>query len=133
MDVPAARKVYADWPTPIVASGYEIGRAIKFPAANILSDFNYVEHHPLKEAYCLYKKMPYDRETWDLTSVLYAVRPGHGYFGISEPGTIRVDDQHITRFTPSADGMHRYLTVTPQQITRVREALVQLASQPPLQ
>ena len=83
MDVPAARKVYTDWPTPIVASGYEIGRAIKFPAASIQHDFNYIKHHPLREAYGLYKKMPYDRETWDLTSVLYAVRPERGYFSLS--------------------------------------------------
>ena len=28
-------------------------------------------------------------------------------------------------------GLHRFLTVTPEQIIRVREALVQLTSQPP--
>jgi len=130
-DLPAARKVYADWPTPIVASGYEIGKAVKYPAASIQNDFNYVTHHPLREAYELYMKMPYDRQTWDLTSVLYAVRPDRGYFGLSEPGTIRVDDEGYTRFAPSANGKHRYLTVDADQIARVREALVQLASQPP--
>ena len=88
-------------------------------------------HHPVKQGYELYNKMPYDRETWDLTSVLFAVRSGRGYFGLSEPGTISVDDQQITQFAPSADARHRYITVTPDQITRVREALVQLASQPP--
>jgi inosine-uridine nucleoside N-ribohydrolase len=131
IDVPAAKKVYADWPTPIVASGYEIGKAIKYPAASIEQDFNYITHHPVKEGYEAYDKMPYDRETWDLTSVLFAVRSGRGYFGLSEPGTITVDDQHVTQFAPSPDARHRYLTVTPDQITRVREALVQLASQPP--
>jgi hypothetical protein len=40
-----------------------------------------MKHHPLREAYELYQKMPYDRETWDLTAVLYAVRPDSGYFG----------------------------------------------------
>ena len=30
-------------------------------------------------------KMPYDRPTWDLTSVLYAVRPEGGYFGVCRP------------------------------------------------
>jgi uncharacterized Ntn-hydrolase superfamily protein len=131
IDLPAAKKVFADWPTPLVASGFEIGHAIKFPAISIERDFGYVKHHPLREAYGLYKQMPYDRETWDLTAVLYAVRPDRGYFGLSEPGTIRVDDHDITQFAPSAEGRHRYLTVTPEQIARVREALVQLASQPP--
>jgi len=131
IDLPAARKVYADWPTPIVTSGFEIGRAIKYPAVSIEQDFRYVPHHPLAEAYGLYQKMPYDRETWDLTSVLYAVRPNRGYFGLSPAGTITVDEAEVTQFAEAETGRHRYLTVTPEQIVQVREALIQLASQPP--
>ncbi|HLQ43425.1 MAG TPA: nucleoside hydrolase [Planctomycetaceae bacterium] len=131
IDSPAATKVFAEWPTPLIASGFEIGQAIKFPAVNIQRDFNYVTHHPLRQAYELYQKMPYDRETWDLTSVLFAVRPDHGYFGISPAGQIRVDAQDVTQFDATETGRQRYLTVTPEQITRVREALIQLASQPP--
>jgi uncharacterized Ntn-hydrolase superfamily protein/inosine-uridine nucleoside N-ribohydrolase len=132
IDLPASKKVFAEWPTPVVASGFEIGQAIKYPSTSIDRDFRYVQHHPLREAYGLYQKMPYDRETWDLTAVLYAVRPERGYFGLSQPGQVHVDNQEITQFTPAADGRHRYLTVTAEQIARVREALVQLASQPPM-
>ena len=35
--------------------------------------------------------MPYDRETWDLTSVLQAIEPGNNYFNLSEKGTITID------------------------------------------
>jgi uncharacterized Ntn-hydrolase superfamily protein/inosine-uridine nucleoside N-ribohydrolase len=133
IDLEAAKKVFADWPTPVVASGFEIGQAIKFPATSIEHDFGYVKHHPLREAYELYMKMPYDRETWDLTAVLFAVRPDRGYFGLSQPGTISVDERQITQFATSREGRHRYLTVTPEQAARVRETLVQLASQPPQQ
>lgn len=131
IDAPAASNVFANWPTPLVASGFEIGSAIKFPSISIENDFQYVPHHPLRHAYGLYQAMPYDRETWDLTSVLYAVRPDRGYFGISPPGKIHVDDQQITQFTADPAGKQRFLTVNPEQITRVREALIQLASQPP--
>lgn len=131
IDSPSARIVYANWPTPIVASGFEIGLAIKYPAESILHDYGYVKRHPLREAYEHYQKMPYDRETWDLTSVLYAVRPERDYFDVSKPGEITVDDQDVTQFSPQADGKHRYLIVNAEQIARVREALVQLASQPP--
>ncbi|MBX7167905.1 MAG: nucleoside hydrolase [Pirellulales bacterium] len=131
IDLEAARTVYARWPSPIVASGFEIGRAIKYPAVSIERDYGYVAHHPLREAYELYMQMPYDRETWDLTSVLYAVRPDRGYFGVSEPGTISVDEQKVTQFVPAPQGRHRYLTVDAAQVAQVREALVQLASQPP--
>ncbi|MEZ6073871.1 MAG: nucleoside hydrolase [Pirellulales bacterium] len=131
VDVPAARQVYADWPTPIVASGYEIGRAIKYPAESIERDYDYVDAHPLSHAYRLYHDFPYDRETWDLTSVLYAVHPDRGYFDVSDRGTITVDDESVTQFQTSETGQHRYLIATPEQRVRVLEALVQLASQPP--
>ena len=119
------------WLTPLVTSGFEIGQAIKFPAFSIQHDFGYVTHHPLQQAYELYQKMPYDRETWDLTAVLYAIRPEHGYFGMSPPGQIRVDAQDVTQFDVQENGRQRYLTVTPEQIIRVREVLIQLANQPP--
>ena len=35
--------------------------------------------------------MPYDRETWDLTSVLQAIEPDNNYFNLSEKGTITID------------------------------------------
>ncbi|HWB09555.1 MAG TPA: nucleoside hydrolase [Pirellulales bacterium] len=130
-DLPAARAVFARWPTPIVASGFEIGEAVLFPGRSIESDFNYVDHHPLPDAYRAYDRMPYDRPTWDLTSVLYAVRPERGYFGLSQPGKIEVDDKGMTSFRPQPTGKHRYLSVDRQQIERTREALVLLASQPP--
>jgi inosine-uridine nucleoside N-ribohydrolase len=131
IDSPAAQRVFGEWPTSLVTSGFEIGQAIKFPASSIQRDFGYVPHHPLKHAYELYQKMPYDRETWDLTAVLYAVRPEHGYFGLSPAGRIRVDAQDVTQFEVTDGGRQRYLTVNAEQIARVREALVQLASQPP--
>lgn len=130
-DADAARKVVNHWPTPIVASGYEIGVAITYPASSIESDFGYVKDHPIAEAYRAYRKMPYDRPTWDLTAVMYAVRPDRGYFGLSKPGTITLDSGNVTRFAEDASGKHRYLTADPNQITRLREAFTLMVSAPP--
>jgi inosine-uridine nucleoside N-ribohydrolase len=130
-DLPAAKKLAAKWPTPIVWSGFEIGLAIPYPAASIEQDYQYVEHHILPEAYQLYTPTPHERPTWDLTSGLWAVRPERDYFGLSEPGTVTVAEKGETNFSPSPEGKHRYLTVDPLQIARVKEALVQLCSQPP--
>lgn len=130
-DLPSAKAVFNRWPTPIVASGFEIGDAILYPGKSIETDFAYASHHPLADAYRAYDRMPYDRPTWDLTSVLYAVRPDRGYFGLSQPGTIEVDEKGVTGFHAMPDGKHRHLSVDRQQIERVREALVLLASQPP--
>ncbi len=131
IDLAASTKLLAEWPTEVVASGFEIGEAVLFPAASIENDFNYVEHHPLADAYRAYETMPYDRPSWDLTAVLYAVRPDRGYFNLSPRGSIRADAGGFTRFTPDKNGKDRFLILTGEQRVRVREALVELASQPP--
>ena len=131
MDIPSARKLIEEWPTPIVYSGYEIGIAITYPADSIEQDFSYVEHHPLAEAYQLYMPTPHERPTWDLTSVLWAVRPDRGYFSLSNPGRASVDEEGVTTFEESPDGTHRYLIADELQVARTREALALLASQPP--
>ncbi|MBZ5595336.1 MAG: nucleoside hydrolase [Acidobacteriia bacterium] len=128
-DVPAARKLFAQWPTPIVASGYEIGNKILYPAASILEDYSYVEDHPLAEAYRDYMKMPYDRPMWDPTATLYAVRPDS--FSLSAPGVITVDDKGRTRFTADANGRHRYFIATAEQNAAALRAIIELASRPP--
>lgn len=130
-DIPSAKKLVAGWPTPIVWSGFGVGYAIKYPARSIERDYGYVLHHPISEAYCLYLPMPYDRPTWDPTAVLYAVCPDYGYFGLSQPGRVIVENDGFTRFVPSKDGRDRFLTVNKTQIERVKEAMVQLASEPP--
>ena len=130
-DLPAAQKLARDWPTPIVWSGFEIGIALPYPAVSIERDFRYVAHHPLAEAYQLYSPTPHERPTWDLTSALYAGQPERGYFGLSEPGAVTVESDGFTRFTPRPDGRDRFLKLDATQLGRVREALVQLCSQPP--
>jgi hypothetical protein len=130
-DIPAARKLSSAWPTPIVWSGFEIGIAVPYPAISIEQDFGYVSHHPAAEAYRLYNPPPHQRPTWDLTSVLYAVCSERGYFSLSEPGTVTVEADGFTRFAPSTNGRDRFLILNQAQAERVKEALVQLASQPP--
>jgi inosine-uridine nucleoside N-ribohydrolase len=130
-DVPSALKLFHDWPTPIVVSGFEIGAALLFPAERIERDFAYVRDHPVAEAYRSYMKMPYDRPTWDLTAVLYAVRPDEKYFSLSPPGTITVLPDGSSHFEPSPAGNHHYLVLTDEQRARTLEALILLASQPP--
>jgi inosine-uridine nucleoside N-ribohydrolase len=123
--------VFKEWPTPIIASGFEIGLAVPFPGERMKSDFNYVIHHPVRDAYFEYfGGNPGDRPSWDPTAVLEAVRPNFGYFGLSKPGTISVGANNATHFQPSDSGRHRYLTISPDQSLIVREALVDLISQP---
>ncbi len=129
-DVPSAKKVFEDWPSPIVFSGFEVGQALLFPAAAIDGRFSWAPNHPVVDAYRAYMRMPYDRPTWDLTAALYAVRPDGDYFALSPPGRVTVDDQGQTHFTPSPGGSHRYLVLTDSQKPKTLEALIELATQP---
>lgn len=130
-DIDSAQKLFKQWPTSIDFSGFEIGRAIEYPAESIRQDYGYVVHHPVAEAYELYCPPDHNRPTWDLTAVLQAVRPRRGYFGLSQRGRMSVDEQGVTHFQQDETGSHRYFTVTPEQVIRVREAFCCLASQPP--
>jgi len=130
-DLAASRKLAALWPTPIVWSGFEIGIAVPFPAISIERDFSYVPHHPAAEAYRLYNPPPHERPTWDLTSVLYAVFSARDYFNLSPTGNVTVESDGFTQFTAKTEGRDRFLMLNQVQSVRVREALVQLSSQPP--
>lgn len=130
-DIPSAQRLFQDWPTPIVASGFEVGIQILYPAFSIRRHFDYVSHHPVVTGYENLLEMPYDRPTWDLTSVLYAVRPHERYFDLSVPGTIHVRGDGSTRFHPERDGRHRILITDEVQRARILEALIYLSSEPP--
>lgn len=132
-DIPSAQKLAREWPTPMWWSGFEIGIAAAYPHQSIKRDYNYVAHHPLKDAYYLYIPPPHDRPTWDLTSVLAAVYPGRDYFGLSPKGRVEVSDDGFTRFIPGKDGEghSQFLIMDEKQSERVREACVQLSSKPP--
>lgn len=130
IDIESAKAVFARWPTPIVFSGFEIGRELLFPAASIERDFAWATPHPIAESYRAYHKMPYDRPTWDLTAVLEAVRPDRGYFERSENGTVAVDEKGATHFT-AGSGDRQYLRLDAGRRGEILAVLELLSSEPP--
>jgi hypothetical protein len=130
-DVPAARKVFAEWPTPIVVAGTEVGAALPYPAASIAADFAWSPAHPVVDAYRLARPMPYDAPAPALAALLYAVKSDENFFKLSEPGTISVLDDGSLRFAPAPAGKHRYLIVDPAQKERVLTAYTELVTAKP--
>jgi hypothetical protein len=118
-DLAAARKLFAEWTTPIVAVGSEVGDALPYPGSSIEKDFAWAPAHPIVDAYRALKPMPYDAPAAALAAVLYAVHPDDDYFKVSDPGTISVLDDGRTRFTPGPEGTHRYVIVDPAQKERI--------------
>jgi hypothetical protein len=125
------------WPeeVPIVWSGYEIGEALPFPRVVIQRDLGYLSHHIAKEAYLLHSGPEHDRPCWDESSVLWAVYPERDFFGLSEPGRVKVLDDGFTRFVQVKNGKgsqrDRFLTMSSVQQSRALEAIVHLTIQPP--
>jgi len=130
-DVAAARKVFAEWPTAIVAVGSEVGAALPYPGSSIEHDFDWSPVHPIVDAYGVFKPMPYDAPAAALAAVLYAVHPDESYFTLSEPGTISVLDDGRTQFAPAASGKHRYLIVDPAQKDRIIKVYTDMVSARP--
>lgn len=132
--IDSMQRFAAKWPqdSAVVWSDFLIGIAAPYPRESIARDFDYVPHHIVRESYLLHSGPDHDRPTWDLTSVLYAVRPEDDCFGLSEPGMVSVDMDGFTRFVPEEKGRDRYLTMDKQQAIRVIETQRALVSQPPL-
>lgn len=141
LDVEAARTLFACWPTPVIASGVEIGASMKICGAGLAHWFDYLPDHFIIEAYRhvdhIYRPEGWatdrlhDHGTFDLTAVLFAVRPAHGYFGLSPGGRFTVTPAGALSFVEDASGMHRYLVIDDRQRARTLEAMLMLASQPP--
>ena len=128
-DIPAMKKVFAEWPTPIVQNPFELGKRVMYPAKAITEQFGWTELHPVVEGYKHYLKMPYNRPTWDLLSVVWLLHPE--MFEESEAGTVSVDDKGYTHFTPSTEGKHRWLTATPEQCKALREYIISTTTRAP--
>jgi inosine-uridine nucleoside N-ribohydrolase len=130
-DIESAKKVFSLWPTRIVDDPFEIGIQITYPANSIENDFKWAAENPVVDAYKCYMPMPYDRPTWDLCAVLYAIEPHGNYFSISQPGKIRIDNQGYTHFTKQKNGNCFYLSVSSKQAKRIRTHFIQMITADP--
>jgi hypothetical protein len=124
IDPLAAMVVQSDWPTPVVFSGFEIGARIR--TGRRLRDAP--EPNPVRAAYLHFNGLE-DRESWDQTAVLYAVRGAREYWTESEPG---LSLMHVgPRFSynewiPTPRRAQRYLIekMPPAQVGQVIEDLM---------
>ena len=91
-DVPAAQKVFSDWPVPITLSGFEIGVNI-FTGMRLINN-KAIQNSPVKDAYQI--SLTYDgtqgRYSWDQTVVLVGVRGIQPYFNYRKLNLAIKDD-----------------------------------------
>jgi hypothetical protein len=109
-DPAAAKKLLADWPSPIAIAGPEIGSAIPFPGAAIEKDFAWSDKHPIVEAWHANRAGAYDAPATALAAALYAVRADQSGFTLSG----------------------RQLSIDPAQKEKIQQAYVELAATKPV-
>ena len=124
-DIPAMKKVFAEWPGEIVQNPFEIGKQVMFPGSEVENNLGWEGLNPVVEGYKLYRPMPYDRPSWDILSVIYILKPE--LFTKSVPGTVTVDDEGYTYFSPSAEGKHIVLSATIDQPQALKEYMVKMS------
>lgn len=125
-DIPSMRKLMEEWPVAIYQNPFEIGKMVMYPASAASE-----KQGPVFDAYKLYKKMPYDRPTWDILAMAYVLKPD--MFSKSEAGTITVDENGFNHFYPaeqtelrrvSEKNSHYVLTISQNQADVLRDYII---------
>lgn len=131
-DPKASRKLFSDWPTPIVSAGEEAEQGLLFPASSIEKDFAWTPAHPVADAYRAARPEPFDGPTAALAAALYAVRPDSQMFHLSKPGKMSVAIDGAVTFSEAADGKVRQLILDPAQKDAALKTYIELASAKPV-
>lgn len=124
VDTVASLRALNDWPTPVVFSGFEIGARI-FTGQRLQATR---EPNPVRTAYLHFNGLK-DRQSWDQTAVLYAVRGAAAYWTESEPGLCLMHvhgSSGYNEWIPTPRKDHRYLVekMPPAEVGRVIEDLM---------
>jgi inosine-uridine nucleoside N-ribohydrolase len=125
VDSVASAKVFSEWPTEILFSGFEIGKEIKTGKKLIANESL---KSPVKEVFAM--AMPQSKEdadgrmSWDQTAVLVAVRGIQPYFGVKRGKIVIQGGSNSWQDDPM--GPHAYLTpaMPVEQLTALIEGLM---------
>ncbi len=123
-DANSARKVFADWPTPILLSGFEIGEKIITGSRLIKNES--IRQSPVKEAYQVALTSDNNllgRNSWDQTAVLVAIKGYAPFFNVKKVNfEIKEDGRNVLIKGKKFD----YLTpkMAPQEVAEVIEELM---------
>lgn len=127
----AASSIHAieNWPTPIIFSGFEIGAAVKTGAG--LKALT--KDSPVRRAYELYNGLT-DRQSWDQTAVLYAVRGLRGkltdLWDIGTGGCMQIHEDGSNTWQPDGQCQHSY-TIQKMRPAEVARRIERLMMEPP--
>lgn len=130
-DVPGARRVFSEWPSPIVCMPHEVGARVRYPDKEVREDFP--ADHPIALAHgCggLGEPCSVPPPMRDAMTVLALVddEKSFGFFSKSKAGTVDVDAHGYTTFREEEGGRVRVQDMTLGKAVRVRRWLRRFAS-----
>ena len=111
-DTPSSKKVFANWPTPILMSGFEIGE--KIHSGLPLTRNKAIQNSPVKDVFSIsLPKSKEDKEgrmSWDQTAVLVGVRGYAPYYTV-KTGRLVMNADGSNGWDSAGKG-HSYLVVS---------------------
>lgn len=127
-DPASARKLFANWPTPI----YVVESGVKYPWESLDRDFAWAEGRQPIVAGVRAAGKSMDIPAPDMAAAMYAVRPKDPAFVVGEPGNFVVSDSGKGTFTTAVDGIHRRVAVDPGKSADLVKAYIELVSAKPV-
>jgi pyrimidine-specific ribonucleoside hydrolase len=125
-DVQASKKVLADWPTPILFSGFEIGEKIRTGLPLIQND--QIRNSPVKDVFAICIPMaPEDsagRMSWDETAVLVAVKGWRPYYELQK-GDCTINSEGFNAWNQNGTSKaHLVEKVDPREVRAIINRLI---------
>ncbi len=108
VDAAASQKVFKEWPTPMLLSGFEIGEKI-LTGKRLIEDTS-IQNSPVKDAFQIaltFDNNTVGRNSWDQTAVLVAVRGAAPFFSVRK---INFDIKDDGTSIPIEGEKYSYLT-----------------------
>lgn len=124
VDAAASQKVFADWPTPVTISGFEIGEKILTGIRLINNET--IQNSPVKDAFQIALAKDNNklgRNSWDETAVLVAVLGIEPYFGFRKLN-FEINDDGRDVVIPGEKFTYLTFKQSPEEIGKVIEDLM---------
>lgn len=123
---PDAAKIIADsWPTPVVYSGFEVGNAVR-TGSRLLTETG-IDHavRVSYEDHPSVNKETKDRQSWDQTAVLFAVKGVADYWSLENKGYNVIDSTGKNEWRTDSDKDHSYLVLKdPEKVKKIIEDMM---------
>lgn len=129
-DIKSSKEVFANWPTPVIFSGFEIGAKVK-TGLPLIHNKN-IHNNPAKDAFSICIPMsPEDsagRMSWDEITVLVAIRGYKPYYTLHS-GRIKIEPDGSNSWDDNGKG--QYYLVQKESPEKIADVINQLMMQQP--